>query len=417
MMDLGVANGTHIVLRILDEIKTDIFLESIKTMLDRHEVLNTAIEISNGNLYLVCRPKLPPIFEEIIIQGETTEQREKEAMRIANDLVWKRYDLDSGPLYRMFLIKISMNDCILGVGLHHSIGDGLSIGTFLGEIGLLYSLCLTKNPTSLPPVRFQYMDYLTSMETWLKSFTGIEYIKYWVNHLKSVPETHLLPSNKLPLIRPNLGPASQESISFNPDVAQGLKALAAHLKTTAFSLLLASYKVAIWKMTGQGEVAIVVARSKRDNADLQAMIGNFATEFVYKTSLEGNLSFKEIVEHLTQTMINAEAYQPVPLEFVRRQLEREGINFTAPIIDYMPGMERPQTDSRPPQIRFPPPPRSNDFPGPYGIRLRDSLNGIDGSIMYREDLYEKSTIHSFLDHFHKIVTTVINAPETKLHDL
>jgi hypothetical protein len=169
-------------------------------------------------------------------------------------------------------------------------------------------------------------------------------------------------------------------------------------------------------MSAQEQPVVIVARSKRDNADLQNMIGNFATEFAYKTNLAGNPSFTEITERVMQTMIDAESYQPVPLDWVRRRLAKEGINFTAPIIDYMPGDIEPPKVEGLRQLRFHPPPRSNNFPGPYGIRLRDNSNGIEGSMMYRNDLYDKSTIHTFLGHFYKIVNTIITAPETRLHD-
>jgi hypothetical protein len=245
IMDLGVANGTHIVMRISGEINTDTMLDSIRAIIERHDVLNCTIEISEGNLYLVRRPKQPPCFQEVIIKGETIEQREMEAMRIANDLVWQEYDLDSGPLYRIFLLKLSLTDQILGVGLHHSIGDGFSIGSLFNEIGIFYGSIVTRNPSPLPPVLFQYMDYLNSMEAWLQSPTGDDYIRYWVDHLKSSPETHLLPMDRLPLIRSNAGPASQELIFFNSDVALGLKSLAAQLRTTVFRVLLSAYKAAI----------------------------------------------------------------------------------------------------------------------------------------------------------------------------
>jgi hypothetical protein len=171
-------------------------LRSIELLLERHDVLNSSIETDGENLYLVCDTKKPVAFREVIITGKTAGEREDEAYRIANNLVWEEYDLDNGPLYRVFLIRLSAIEYILGVALHHAIGDMISIGIMFQELFSIYHSVTIGTPLRVMPTRLRYMDYLASMESWSESAACEEHIRYWKYKLKSTPVTDLLPNVK-----------------------------------------------------------------------------------------------------------------------------------------------------------------------------------------------------------------------------
>ena len=134
IMDVSTANAPHIVIRHKGKIQTDSLVKSIQILLERHKVLSSSIEILEGSLYLRQRPKQAPAFQEIVIKEKTNQQCEEKAMQIANDMVWEEYEIEKGPLYRIFLLRLSETDYILGCGLHHTIGDGISIEILFQEI-------------------------------------------------------------------------------------------------------------------------------------------------------------------------------------------------------------------------------------------------------------------------------------------
>jgi hypothetical protein len=416
-MPIGVANICHIVIRHKGTMRSDVLINSIKLLLERHKVLNSAIQIHEGILYLTPAEKDSPEFQEFVIKSETMEDREKKAMKIANDFVWKEYDLDQGPLYRVFLIRITETDFILGAGLHHAVGDGISIGILFQELAVIYSSIESNIPCPLPPVKFQFKDFLSSMETWLASPAGNRHTNYWTNLLKSTPETHLVAVEHLPKVVSSQRIGEQGTIDFNESTTNALKEIAARLKTTIFTVLLAVHKVALWRMTDQKDLVIVVIRAGRITADLQTMVGNFALETAYKTNLDGNPSFSELVERLKLTMIEADTHQPIPFDWVRRQLKKEGISFLAPTMGFQPEQANgTEDDSKPQLLKFPLPSILNDFPGTYGILFREGQHGIKGTMMYRKDLYEETTVHAFMNHFRETVSDLISHQDIKLHD-
>jgi non-ribosomal peptide synthetase component F len=171
-------------------------------------------------------------------------------------------------------------------------------------------------------------------------------------------------------------------------------------------------------MTGQEEVVVVALQAGRLNTDFQNIIGNFAMEVAYQTSLTGNPSFAEISERVTNTMNEAHSHQPVPLDWVRKALADDGISFNAPGISILTGSsDEKQDDFRPRSIKIEPPGvrhGCHGFPVSCAMEFIDRETVIEGSMVYRTDVYDEETINKFLDIFKEVVVEAIKEPGKRL---
>jgi len=411
IMDVSSANAPHIVMRCNGEMLTDALLKSIELLLGRHDALNSSIEKSGGNLYLVSRTKKTAAFREVVMTGTAAGERENEAHRIANDLVWEEYDLDNGPLYRVFLIRLSAIEYILGVALHHAIGDRISIGIMFQELFSIYGSVASGTALRAPLSRLRYMDYLASMASWSESAACEEYIRHWTYKLKSTPVTDLPAKGKPPLNGTISESTAEMKLLLDAVTSRELKKIAAQLKTTLFTVLLAIYKIALWRMTGQEELVVVALHAGRLNAGFQSAIGNFAMEVAYKTCLAGNPGFTEIVGRIMRAMNEANSLQPVPLDWVRCALAREEASFCAPGINFISGdIVHAKNPLEPCQLNFTPPGARHGchgFPVSFAMEFRDCDGVIKGSMVYRNNLYDESTIRSFINCFIQTASDVI----------
>ena len=417
LMDVSSANAPHIVMRCTGEMLTDALLKSTELLLERHDVLNSSIETNCGNLYLVCHDRKPAAFCEIVVSGKTAREREAEGYRIANDLVWKEYDLNSGPLYRIFLIRLSAGEYILGVALHHAIGDLVSIGIMFQELISIYGSVVSGTTLRVPSTRFCYMDYLASMESWQANPACMEHIRCWKDKLKSTPATDLqrTRNNSSNGIIPES--TAEAKIQLDAGTSRSLKEMAGRLKTTLFTVLLTIYKIALGSMTGREEPVVIVLHAGRFDAGLQGAIGNFALEVAYKTSLAGNPCFTEAVGRVMNTMNEANLHQPVPLDWIRRALSEDGVSFCAPGINFIPGeANHTQNPLEPRQLSFTPPGARHGCHG-FSLSCAMEFRGIggviEGSMVYRNDLYDESTIREFMNCFIQTVSDVIRFPKRR----
>ena len=415
LMDVSGANTPHIVKRCAGEMLTDALLKSIEILLEHHDVLNSSIEIAEGNLYLVRNTPKTVAFHEVMVAAGMDIERESEGYRIANDLVWKEYDLDNGPLYRVFIIRLSAVEYILGVALHHAIGDLISIGVMFHELLSIYSSVVNGTALLVSPPRLRYMDYLASMEAWSAGAACDEYIRYWKYKLQSTPVPDLRPEGKRSLNTALSGSTAETKLRLDASASRGLKKIAVQLKTTLFVVLLSIYKIAIRRMTRQDEPVVVALHAGRPDAGFQNAIGDFAMEVAYKTCLAGNPDLSEVVRRVTLVMNEAHLHQPVPLDWVRLALAEEGISFYAPGINFISGHASYVHNSlEPRQLSFTPPGAKHGCHGfqvSCAMELRDGSSDIDGSMMYRNDLYDESVMHAFTNCFMETVSDVVRNTE------
>lgn len=411
-MDVGMANISHIVIRGEINIDMNSLRKSVTQLVERQRVLNTKIESYDGNLFLSHRSNAEIALQYFIAEGATQEQREQEAMQAANALVWKEFDLDAGPLYRVFAIKISDTDHILGAVLHHTISDGIAIGMVFHELLSLYGSAITNTLDQPPAASLQYMDYLISMERWLTTPAATEHLTYWIGTLRSATTTQLLPINySHSPVRSVAATGAQETIAFDSFTLGQLKKTAVKLQVTPFLLLLAAQKMTTWCMTKQKDQVVLVINSGRNNATLH-MVGNFASEIAYKTNMEGNPSLEEVVARLKRSMMEAHHHQPIPFDIIRHQLRQEGLEFSAPVVNYLPSKNEAQGNGAL-RLRFPSPEPKTKFPG-YGLVYRDFPDGIEGALIYRQDLDSEATVKTYLTLFRKIVSALISTPITRI---
>ncbi|HJQ41390.1 MAG TPA: condensation domain-containing protein, partial [Thermoanaerobaculia bacterium] len=95
------------------------------------------------------------------------------ALAIARDEVTHGFDLTRGPLMRALLVRISDDEHLLVLNIHHIAIDGWSLGIFFRELAALYE----GTPLSEPPL--QYADYALWQREWLQGETLQKQLGYW----------------------------------------------------------------------------------------------------------------------------------------------------------------------------------------------------------------------------------------------
>jgi hypothetical protein len=69
------------------------------------------------------------------------------------------FDLAQGPLLRVTLLRISDEEHVLLVTMHHIVSDGWSLGVFNRELASLYQAFCAGAPSPLAELPIQYVDY------------------------------------------------------------------------------------------------------------------------------------------------------------------------------------------------------------------------------------------------------------------
>jgi amino acid adenylation domain-containing protein len=181
----------------------------------------------------------------------------------------------------------------------------------LEEVRVLYPAQREGRTAELPVPKSDYADFVQWQSEMLSSPGGERLRSYWTENLADVP--HVL---ELPADRPRPPVFSQRAgvVPFHVPVEVGerLRALAADEKVTMFTVLLAAFQVLLGRWSGQRNFVVGAPFSGRTRPGFEETVGNFVNLLPLRASLEGNPTFRDLVQRVGTTVVEGLQHQDYP---------------------------------------------------------------------------------------------------------
>ena len=111
--------------------------------------------------------------------GNCTSDREAQAIRVASQAAAEPFDLAAGPLLRALLIRISEDDHVLLLAMHHIIADGWSEGLLVAETLKIYGALRQETRPVPPDLALQFGDYAVWERQHLSAAELTSDLDYW----------------------------------------------------------------------------------------------------------------------------------------------------------------------------------------------------------------------------------------------
>jgi len=105
------------------------------------------------------------------------------------------FDLTSGPLLRVTLLRLGQIEHLLLVFTHHIVSDGWSFGVLFKELSALYQAYQADEESPLEELTIQYADYAQWQRDHLATVLEKQ-LTYWKEHLRGAPALIELPSDR-----------------------------------------------------------------------------------------------------------------------------------------------------------------------------------------------------------------------------
>ncbi|WP_375502639.1 amino acid adenylation domain-containing protein [uncultured Nostoc sp.] len=296
--------------------------QSIVAIVNRHEVLRTTFLVVDGQPRQVIAEKvawkLPIInFEEIPLQ-----QREAEAQRYVAQQTQQPFDLAKGPLWDFQLLRLAKDSHVLHLNIHHIIFDQWSLGLFLQELATLYKAFLYGEPSPLPPLPIQYVDFAHWQRQWLSGEVLANQLNYWKQQLAGIPPLLELSSNRSRPARQSFQ-SSKQQFDFNPHLTNQIKTLSQQSGVTLFMTLLAAFATLLSRYSGQEDIVVGSPIANRNRSEIKSLIGFFTNTLALRIDLSGNPSFRELLHRVQQVALGAYTHQSFPFDKLVEELHPE----------------------------------------------------------------------------------------------
>ncbi len=300
-------------LRLRGSLDLEALQRAIDTIVERHEILRTHFAQIEGEPVQVIEPpracELP--LEDLSGLGEE-EQRDC-ALGIMRREWEQPFNLATGPVLRMKLIKVSERDHILLRNFHHIVSDGWSQSVFNREFMLLYEAFQQGRENPLRPLAIQYADFALWQQKWLDQEALARDVDYWKKQLQGIPEQLELPRDR-PRQAMQTYKADYCSATLSSQQVNAVKQFSQANQATLYMTLLSAFAVLLGRYSGQDDIVVGSPIANRREAQLEDLVGFFVNSLVMRVRLNPQQSFQALLADVRKTALEAYQHQDVPFE-------------------------------------------------------------------------------------------------------
>jgi amino acid adenylation domain-containing protein len=308
--------------RISQPLDPDTLQRTINEIVRRHEVFRTAFVAHGGIPKPIVSSAATVRVDLVDLRSIDDSRREAEAQRLVQAEVTRPFDISQAPLIRTTLIKISGEESIFVLTMHHIVSDGTSILIFFRELAALYQSFVKHEPSPLAELPIQYADYALWQRDWLRKNSVSQQLAYWKDKLGgNLPVLDLPTDHARPHIQTHSGARVIRTLS--EDLTRSLTAISQHEGATLFMTLLAGFQTLLHRFSGQDDIIVGSPISNRPRSETEKLIGFFLNNLALRTDLSGDPTFREVLSRVRRTALDAYANQDVPFEKLLEELKPE----------------------------------------------------------------------------------------------
>ncbi|WP_261887413.1 non-ribosomal peptide synthetase [Vibrio aerogenes] len=328
-----------------------------------------------------------------------------------------QFDLTTGPLACAELVRVSDQQHILRVALHHAIADGWSMSVLIGEVGRLYAALTQNQPDPLPLLPVQFADYAHWQQA-LPAETMQTQKDYWLKQLGDAPEyLDLITDFPRPVVQEHRG--NSLKFSLDPALSAALKNLSQRFDTTLFMTLFASWGALMGRLANQDDVVIGIPVAGRNRAELEGLIGMFVNTQALRVDLSDNPDTAALLGQVKATSLAAQSHQDIPFEQVVEAIAPTRDPSRSPVFQVLfalqnlpdatltlPGLTLSAVDEPMSTAKF-----------ELSLLIDECGDQLCGYLNYATALFSEATITRYLNYWIRLLEGMVAEPETAVKAL
>lgn len=306
--NIGTAYNMPEIMVLEGKLDMDLFENSFKEIVQRHDSLRTTFEYTEAGLVQRIHKEVDFKIEYFDIENQYKYESDiKAAIKdFAADFV-RPFDLGQALLIRLRLVKLNEDKYIFLRDMHHIISDGISEEIIKAELKALY------NGSELKPLRVQYKDFSEWQNVLLNSEKIKRQEKYWMDMFSGELPVLDIPSD---YVRPSVQSFEGDSIiiGLESELIKRIKDMALDNGATMYMLFLTAFYVLLSKYTGQEDIIVGSPVAGRNHADLDGLVGVFINTLAIRNCFSLQMTFRQFLEVVKDKVLEAFENQEYPFE-------------------------------------------------------------------------------------------------------
>ncbi|MEM9272243.1 MAG: amino acid adenylation domain-containing protein [Cyanobacteria bacterium P01_F01_bin.143] len=423
LSDRNASYNMFLAVEMEGEVQVNILEQAIAEIIRRHEVLRTRFELVDDVPVQIIEPAEGAggagdaegaAKIKIAVEDCTAEEVQRLAQLSANE----PFAIDTCPLLRVKLLRLSDRAHILLLTAHHIISDAWSMGLLIQELSTLYQAFLADKPSPLAELPLQYGDFALWQQQRVRGEAYQAQIDYWKQHLAGAPPLLELPTDK---VRPRVQTFNGATRKFylERDLSGQIKTLSQKTGTTLFMILLGVFVTLLSRWSNQEDIVVGTPIARRNQEQIEDLIGFFVNTLVLRLDLADNPSFSELLAQVRQVSLDAFDRQDVPFDRVVEAIKPERNLIYSPLFQVMFAWQNaPMGTLELPGLTL----RTVEITGEIAkfdltLAMAETETGLVSWWEYNTDLFEAETIARLGSYFQTLLTAVVATPDQPVSQL
>jgi hypothetical protein len=295
--------------RMPGRVDPQVFRAAVGDVVRRQEALQIVFGDLGPDPSLLFEPDLfEPNAETSITFADLSQDPPRRArLRLANLLAFEErraFDLTSGPLWRVALIRLTETSNVIAVSMFHMIADGWSTGVFLADVVAAYRARSGDGPP-LVPLSLSYDDAVSGGD--VDEAARRRRAEFWKRRLTPLADT----PDEWAFRPAEVGQETDVCVNtalrlgLPPDSVRHLQAFARRHQVTPFVLYLAAYRILLGIRTGRERLVIGTTTAGRDAPGAESLVGQFTNNIYIETTLTPATTLTETVRAVRSAVFSA----------------------------------------------------------------------------------------------------------------
>ncbi|MFP8833726.1 amino acid adenylation domain-containing protein [Hydrogenophaga sp. XSHU_21] len=416
MHELAPDRGAYnipLALRFRGAFDTSVMQAALARVVQRHEVLRTRfITTPEGVIGEVVAAQHPAIEEVRLGPADISPSDTALHLYLAQATL-APFRLDQCPLLRAQAIRLSEDEVVLLIVMHHIVGDQWSFAELGRELAAHYNAIQQGGEATLPPLPFQVADHARWHRGWFDGERHARERDHWLRRLDGLEPMAL--NEDFPRPRGQSFRGSTVRLPLAREDISALRQLGASHGASLSMVLIAALKVMLQRHTGMSDIAIGVPIANRHHLTSEHLIGTFVNTLVFRTDLAGDPDFQTVLSRVRAVSLDAFAHQDMPFELLVREMGGRPDASRQPLFNVMFNMVNSQA-------------RDCHFDGLEWTRLdfdrqstqfdltvvADLLYDQAIVIEYATDLFSRETVQRMAEHLESILHAAVRSPSERV---
>ncbi|MED1724567.1 non-ribosomal peptide synthetase [Brevibacillus parabrevis] len=400
----SIAYHLPVVYTLGEQLDADKFGRALAELAQRHDVLRTSFELVDGQPMQRVHPAA-----EIPFTIKLTEKSEWQ-QQIQTFLM--PFDLQQAPLMRIGLFRTKSGEDLLIFDIHHIIADGQSLQVLLQDLFSLYQ------GQAVPAPEIQFVDFAVWYDEYMQAGGMKKQEAFWLQQFAEEIPVLELPTD---FPRESVQSFAGDRISFEiaGEDRHLLEGLIKETGTTTFMAMLAIYNILLAKYAGEERIVVGTPVSRRNQPELQQVVGMFVNTLAIRNEPAGNKTFGHFLGEVKTSVLQAYEHQDYPFETLVDKLKINRDLSRNPLFDAMLVMQSVNEKNLPTEA-FGATPLDFDFQvAKFDVTMFVSEwdQHLSVTLEYRTDLFRRESAERMYKHFLQILRQAAKRPDCKLSEI